>query len=250
MRDKIFFLAVVKCIFFSSLTFALSVNSFKQDSLKESISINRDEINNRITFYLKQDNLIKDSLTLYNLNFKIDSLVMVNDSLWYYMYSIRCGSNCKQRNQIILLVDGSKLRIPFVGILSYSFDYSELYSNIKGIDALPYSYYNCEYIFANDFLYSNPIINEYLYKGNVPDNCNGTIVSYQLKYDKSKNVYYTQTQLLSGEYTIIVPHAKKQFLKLINSVVPILKYRDATWVYYNNTWYELNSNENTLVKFE
>lgn len=253
MRYKILFLGIIKCLFFSSLTFALSVNGSKQDSLKEKISITRDEVNNRITFYLKQDNAIKDSLTLYNLNFKIDSLVKVNDNLWHYMYSVRCGSNCKLRNQIILMVDSSKLRIPYVGLFSSSFDYSELYSrdpSIKGSDVLPYTNYNCVYTFSNDFFSTKPIIKEYLYKGNVPDDGKGATVSYQLKYDNSKKIYYTQTQLLSGEFTIIAPQINKQFKKKINRVVPVLKFSDAMWVYYNNTWYELNPKRNNLVKFE
>lgn len=253
MRNRILFIGIISFFILSLLTSALSVNYLKEDSLKERISIMRDEVNNRITFYLIQDNVIKDSLTLYNLNFTIDSLVKINDSLWHYMYSVRCGSNCKLRNQIILMADGNELRMPFVGRFSSSFDYRELYSSntrIKGSNELPYSNYNCVYAFANDFFSAKPIIKEYLYKGTIPDNGLGTTLIYQLKYDNSKKIYYTQTQPLSGEFNIIAPQINKQFKKKINSVVPVLKFRDVTWVNYDNTWYELNSMSNNLVKFE
>lgn len=244
------FFRVIWIIFYIGRITSVDAKCVIQDTVKNSLNVKRDKINNQIVFYLNRNEQIIDSLILFNLNFKVDSLTKISENIWHYIYSVRCGSNCKLRNQIILIIDSNKLHLSYVSYFSSSFDYSDLYSSPESVNVLPYSIYNCNYFFGDDFFKGKPIVKEYLFKGKVADNGKGSDVFYQLKYDAVKKVYYTQTQLLKGEYLLVIPKKNKQLKKKINEIVPVLKFREVLWLYYNNTWYELNSKKNRLVQFE
>jgi len=253
MKDRILFFKLITFIFLISC-FAF-VKGQNQLELKDELLLKENMVNNQITVYLNRHGIIKDSLTFNNLNFVFDSLNRINNTLWLYIYSARCGSGCKFRMQIMLMSDNNKLRLAYVGYHSSSYDYRELYSNDLSINgynnSLQYPIYSCVYTFVDSLTSTKPLIKEYIYKGKVPDKGNkGTTIYYPLKYDSIKKIYYTQKQSLFGEYTIVTSKNKKELKKKINTVVLALKFKETQWVYYNYTWYELNQKGKFLIKFE
>jgi hypothetical protein len=253
MKNKIL---ISKSSYLLILAFCFTlVKSSNQTDFNSELISKKNMVNNQIIFYLNQTGTIKDSLILNDLNFGIDTLIKVKNDLWSYIYSVRCGSGCKLRKQVLIIGDHEKLRLSYVGYSSSSYDYRDLYSNnlnIKGsINVSPYPIYNCFYTFTDSLTSKNLIIKEYIYKGKIPDDgTKGTSIYYQLKYDSLKKVYYTQTQLLSGTFTIVASKNNKESKRKINTVVLALKFKEIKWVYLDNTWYELNQKGNFLIKFE
>lgn len=253
MKNKI---SIFKFSSFIALIVCFAVaKGHNQIDLDGELLLKKSMVNNQITFYLNQNGTIKDSLTLNNLNFVVDTLIKVSHNLWSYVYSVRCGSGCKMRKQVFIMSDNNKLRLSYVGYRSSSYDYRDLYSNdlnVNGsITTLPYPIYNCFYNFTDSLTSRTLILKEYIYKGKIPDDgSKGISKYYKLKYDSLKKIYYTQTQLLSGEYSIVETKNNKKSKQKINTVVLALKFKEIQWVYFNNIWYELNQKGNFLIKFE
>lgn len=253
MKKKILVLRCSILITFM-LCYAFSKGS-NQIDIDFELFLKKNMANNQITIYLNHKGTIKDSITLNNLNFVLDTLIKVKNNLWSYLYSVRCGSGCKLRKQILLQSENDKLRLTYVGYHSITYDHRDLYSsdrNINGsIAKLSYPIYNCFYSFSDSTTAKKLILKEYIYEGKNPDDgTKGTSSYYELKYDSLKNVYYTETYVLSGEYTILLPKDNKESKEKINTVVLALKFKEINWVYYKSIWYELNPSEKTLIKFE
>jgi hypothetical protein len=231
-----------------------SFNIYKQSAPENStLNIRRDYINQTATIYLQNRNKIEDSLMVHNLNFRIDSLLQITNQLWHYIYSIRCGSNCKVRNQIIISCFKNKLHIEYAGLHSASYEFDDLYDTInrtlKAKDVMKYPNYYVEYLFNNSFFYNKPSVKEYVYKGKTPDNGTGDVLIKELKYDRVNRIYYTEREALHGDFTFISPESGEGINKKINEHVYILKFKESESVYLNNTWFEINRTTNSLKLF-
>jgi hypothetical protein len=249
MKNRVLGFRINNFILCFSFLFAKSLMGLNS---KDDLLVRRDEVNNKITFYLNQSGVITDSLSFHGLNFGVDSLKRLSDNLWHYIYSVRCGSGCKLQKQIMLISDDNKLRISYASYLWSSYDYRELYSNnLNNNNALPNPIYCCLYTFVDSLIFTKPTIKEYIYKGKTLDNgSNGTTIYYQLKYNSLKKIYYTEKQVLSGEYVIVASRNNKEIKKKINTVVFALKFKETQWLYYDDVWYELNQKRKRLIKFE
>ena len=238
----------------TTITFIFCLFFVKSQNLlntKSKVTFRENLVENQMVFYLDENGIVKDSLILNNLYFASeDSLTTVNPGLWSFMYSVRCGSDCKLRKQVLFVSDNHKLKLSYVGYRSMSYDYRETYSKDLSVQPMSNPLFYCAYTFSNSF-FKNPKVKELVYKGKSPNDFNsGQTNYYQLKYDSLKKIFYTGTEYLYRIYIIIIDLKNKPLEQKINTVVPTLKFKEVQWVYYNNIWYELNQKGKFLIKFE
>ncbi len=237
-----------------SITSILLINCNSNHYLKnadKSFAIKRDLVNNSATLYLKQGYKTLDTLKFLDLDFLEDTTIEINKTLWHYIYSVRCGSNCKMSYQTILSEKHNKIHLDYLSYYHTSFGFDKLYAkdtSLRPSDVMKYSYYKCEYQFNSSFFTDKPIVNEYLYKGNFKDkNRDGNSSTFILKYDKSKRIYYNCVDFLNGNFFLI--NGKSKTNEQINKRVYALKFKEYEWIYLNDNWYEWNKENGHLIKF-
>ncbi|MBL7893840.1 MAG: hypothetical protein JNK50_01010 [Bacteroidia bacterium] len=203
---------------------------------------------NKVTLYYVTNKQKTDSITLNNLNFKVDSLTRINDSTWYYVFSTRAGSNLKIRKNAIFRVLNNKIKPIYAGYLIYSLRFDEKYnSESKNSLYQDGEYKNLFYILDKSIFGTSPKIIEYYYSGKVPDTGNGKKTIYNLKYDAKNQIIYNRLDSLKGVYYIINQNTTKT--AIINEQTYFLKFQHSCFVYYNKKWFEINA-KRKLVSFE
>ena len=247
IRNKVYVYIVAIAIIFFNI---YRVNAGSLD-LPLSLKIRKDLVHNTITIYLQHGATVEDSMQLFGANFRIDSLTEIDRSTWHYIYSIRCGSNCKLWYQIVLKEKKKRIHLSYVGYYQRSFKFDQLYAqdtSLRARDVMEYSDYLCDYRFNKEFFKSKSLITEYVYKGKMPDDqTKGMSSTFTLKYDRKNNIYYNSQEVLAGNYLIIEGKSKKTksfFLKVF-----ALEFQESEWIYLDNAWYEWNRKNNSLIKF-
>lgn len=199
------------------------------------------KINKTAIFYFYENRLV-DSIVFNNINFKISNLNKIDETTWQYDYSTRCGSDCKTRNQVILICKNKRLYMAYFGYSLISYYYSSKYDSNKSSTNVDKEFY-CQYLLNEEFYKGKPIITEKAYKRegtNIPD----TIIKrYNLLFDKHKTIFYTNQIKLNGVFKI-----DSKEIKLANKELPILKFTEVEWVFYNEHWYEFNRVNKSFIQ--
>lgn len=194
------------------------------------------------TFYAKNEvGKTLDSLRLYNLTFKVDSLHQINKNLWHFMYSVKCGPGCKIIKQLILAIENGKIQTKFSFFLLSSIDYGNWGpKGSKSFSAVQYQLKKFD---------DNQLIIESVNLSDKTSNQKKLIkTEHKIKYNKKSKLYCTDRILLKGNYNIAyAPYFDKEKLS-INDSCSIIKIKDHTVTHIKDRWFWLNS-EKTFVEF-
>jgi hypothetical protein len=219
---------------------------------KINITISRNKTNSEAHIYLYIDSLKTDSIVIDDLDFMIDSLVKLNDSLWKYMYSYGCDeSDCSLWSKQLLITELNK-KIHFMYIGNYKY-----VSLIEGIDA-PFWWYSSEN-YVMEFSSTSATIQVFNYSKRIHDGVttidSSSSIVY-LQYDSQKNIYYSSIDTLNCFCEVLprIPKNRKYessdtHVALNNEIVYILKINKLYhYMYYKDNWFLVNEYpDNRLV---
>ncbi len=200
---------------------------------------------NKTTIFYFFGTKLLDSIVIGNTNFKSSNLKKIDEVTWQYDYSSRCGSNCKTRNQVILMCKNQRLHIAYLGYSLVSYHYSGDYELSKSNSNNSQGFYY-QYLLNNAFYKGKvkPIVTEKVYKYEGNNNSDTIVKFYNLHFDKKQTIFYTDQIKLNGVFNI-----DSKEVNLTNKELPSLKFSEVEWVFYNKNWYEFNRGNNSFISF-
>lgn len=248
--------------FLIAYTFSLNLYShdtiiiqkdLSQDS-KFSIVVKKDIIRHKVIIMLISAGIEKDSLEIKNIGPKKDSLVNFENKWWLYFFS-SC-TDCvpyiiEDSYQIILSVVNEKLHIGYISNfkkIDTKFDFitvlkdtSKLFNQLKD----NYNYYNTIFL-SKKFFGGEKKAHEILYCTSCDINSADEIKfvkDYDIKYDLSKHVFYTDRKVLNGSYKFETDFEKKIVTKKIKKdEALILNFQRNCYAFYKGEWYYFYDN--------
>jgi hypothetical protein len=231
----------------------LSANAQTPQSIKQEkyeLEIVRNYVQSSAMVYLLKNKLRIDSLAVYNLDFRIDSLISFDDTLWHYMFSIcsYCDSLSEIIIQLVFVRNNDKMQIAYLG------DY--LYTTKLNLDVFPYlpmldtnEFFNIIKVkyrtYKKRFLHISPKDGEhyieliyYSAKSGFPEEI-GLRKKFKLKYDNKLKIFYTDKKKINTICTFELEINGKQIKKnLHNVIIYMLKdYEVGSYAYYKGNWY-------------
>ena len=176
----------------------------KNDIYNITISINK---NHTTTVYLKKNNYKTDSLVVNDYYGK-NKLTKIGFGKWLFVYSNRCGTGCKIKNQIIFSIENNKL----IKSINIPFSYIEYRENINSKK------------FKKVFLISklnseNLILKKICYSNNKPY----FTKTEKLKFDSNDMIFYNRNFILKSK--------KYKGISIDSS----------EYIFVNKKWYEYES---------
>lgn len=248
MRKKYFILIY---LFFNFL-FVMTQNkntglSKNNESKKTDFTIQRNNLKGKATIYLKINELVTDSVTIGDLDFIIDSLVQLNDTLWKYMYSFGYDESHGMSFSRQVLIQVFKNKIHF----SYISDY-RYFNQTSVSEDFPFDYLDKEeYVLnLNDSIPNIQMwhyrkVKDYKYYEHEMDS--STAIVY-LNYDNEKKVFYSSIDILNGEFGFLPKESEKRKYEidtmkvyLNNEKVMTLKIEKSHYIYYKHKWFILQT---------
>lgn len=205
--------------------------SFSQSEKKLELEFKRDYLGKSLMIHLKNRGQIKDSLELKPLDFKTDSLIEINDSVWHYFYSFY---KRKGTAQIIITELNEKIQLSLaINFQRRHFTYLLDSNFFSGKPVLTQIIDKKEKFFAHtDYdREKNFFVRDTIYNGEYP---------IALKYDPEKKIYYQQKEVLNGEYDISGIDFTLKGNYFNNEEVPSIKFAISKMIYLKNKWYQIN----------
>jgi hypothetical protein len=221
-----------------------------QDNRESNLYILRDSIKMNVTLYLTNSKkLITDSFTISDIDFRVDSLVKLNDTIWKYMY----GHGFDKRNksiimarQILIMETDAKIHFPLMCDYRYNsnsaLDNPNLYSGtdmfeINICDSMP-----------NISIHS--YTKKFFYKYNEASVDSSNEIIY-LQYDSRIKVFYTYTKYFNGIYNLMKQEPQNTSDKSKPStfttitfnndkafIVRVGRKKSYSYIYVKNNWYK------------
>lgn len=200
---------------------------------KLNLIIQRDSLNRKTIFYLEGNNEIIDSSIIDRVNFKFDSLSILEETKWHYIYSFqnRGVSGLDVYNQIIIEILDKKIHFSYVG----TYRYSSLQDKNQS-----YGYFFDKKYQLN---LKDPILGSHLKLTKITWDIdkNGVQIDSSehiifLDYDSEKNIYHNKIDTLNGFYSY---HFLNGFIKEVHINNEIVMATENIF-YYKGKWFSLS----------
>lgn len=192
------------------------------------------------TFYLKdKSGHFLDSLTLYHLSFKIDSLVKTEKNTWHYIYKVRCGVGCYIVKQIFLTTQNRKLEITFAFLNLTSIDYGTWAGpDYEGLSGAQYKIKKSP---------GSMTLERAEFSGKNPTPSNKR--KYKIKYDLKRKAYYTDKVYFNGHYLVAYSPKFENTEMKIQDTCCVIRTMDETVVKLKGHWFRYRDNEHRFLDF-
>lgn len=238
---------VLLTVFLGLLTLVVKCNNIASSSddvqKKISFTVSNDTLGGEATIYLKVNEILTDSMLLEDLDFEINLLEQLNDTLWKYTYSFGADKSHSMHmsRQILLQEWDNKIHLPYIG----SYQYYTSSTNSKD---------NHESIFNEKITLDlsdtlNPNIKMSFYRKIITDgegSLDSSSAIVYLNYNTEKRIFYSSIDTLNGIYEVLPEEPKKrkgesgEDIAITNEVVFTLKIEklySIYFIYYKNNWF-------------
>jgi len=185
-----------------------------------------------------------DSVRIGDVDFMIDSLYQVNNSLWHYLYSYGCNRpECPLvARQILIEVVESKIHFSFASEYSY-------YTRGEALKKNGYSsreYYKLQSIDSNSL-----VIHYSSYRQKNTDDgilIDSLLGNFELMYDEKKHIYYSSIEVLDGEYEFVVKEYRQRNPIELSDIIKLnledekvfrIDLNNSHYVYFKEKWFKL-----------
>lgn len=202
---------------------------------KMAFSVNYDTLGGKATIQLKVNEILTDSIVLEDLDFEINLLEQLNDTLWKYTYSFGADKSHSMYLSRQFLLQEWDNKIHLLLISCYRFDMVNDENFVVNENFI---------LDLSNTLNPNIKMNSY-HKRFVADefsiDSSSTIV--YLNYNIEKQIFYSSIDTLNGIYEVLPKEPKKrkaesgEDIVITNEVVYTLKIERSHFIYYKNNWF-------------
>ncbi|MEQ1734711.1 MAG: hypothetical protein ABL940_13630 [Bacteroidia bacterium] len=217
----------------------------KQDEV--CIELKKNIRKGKATLLLKINNKVVDKMVIKDLDFEINTLNQINDSLWQYIYSYGASKTHSVRlsRQLLLRKLNNKIHISYISLYQFILG-NNLYNEDSSL------YYSEEKIHLELKNLTHPTAKYYDYTKKIYGTINQIDSSSKtvlLKYDSINKVYYTDNGLRNGYYDYSLKEPKNCEYKSYDEIIYIdnvlgkyLKIQtNLDYFYYNNKWFSIQT---------
>lgn len=207
-----------------------------------SFIIKEDKANRQATILLTINDTIRDSVTIEDLDFEIDSLAQINDSTWTYIYSFGSSESHSMRfsRQILLQELNGKIHFPYVSLFRFKMGFEVKEENRLYIARADYI------LNLTDSIVPHIKMNSFkksILEGDVTVDSTSAIT--YLKFDPEKRVYYSSRGILDGAYELQFKEPERReyndnndmLIYLKSAAIFELKIGRAHYIYYKDRWF-------------
>lgn len=221
-----------------------SINIFGNNNLSNEILLVKDIDSCRTKFFLKENNIILDSLIIKYVDFSFDSMQKINDTTIHYMYSTLDSpfDNLKLIIQKVLMIKDGRLIVSFVSTYSSQ--------NLPN-DTLKYGFF---WRYNNNFCYNSNLSESYVeyeyfrYDINEDDfSIDSTKAKVPLLFDQNKRIFYSEIDTLNGDYSFRTTNyhnscgsskiESDEQVQILEEQVFRLNIGKNSYFYYKNNWF-------------
>lgn len=201
---------------------------------KLKLDIIRNYEDSNIVLYLNVNGEVTDSLRIDFVNFVMDSLININDTMWQYIFSFqRIDLDSKYSQQRIFVEKNNKLHI------SYGSDYicNEQENKLNdgffygNSNLTQYIYHKRGYIFADNY----DTLKKMTFYDTIP---NGEY-NVALKYDVERKVYYQRKEFLTAPFSVSGKYLKTNG-QFKNEMVLSIQFLNYKMIFWENQWFQCN----------